>query len=377
MKIAVNTRFLLSDQLEGYGYYLYECFSRLTRNHPQHEFIFIFDRPYDKRFIFGSNVKAVVTGPSARHPVLWKLWYDIKVPAVLKKHKADVFVSCDGFCSLTTSVAQCLVIHDLAFLHYPHFIPRSHFLFYKYYTPKFIEKARHVITVSQFSKNDIITQYKTHEAKITIVPNGAKAIFQRLTDDDKQKVKDRYTDGKDFFLYTGAIHPRKNLLNLVKAFSVFKRKQKSNWKLVLAGRLAWKYKPFVKSLETYKYREDLILTSYLEEKELADLTASAYAMVYPSFWEGFGVPVLEAMQSGIPVITSDASAMKEIAGDAALYVKPEDQNDIADKMMRLYKDERLRSELVSKGLARSKDFNWDRSAELFWEAIRNTAVSPV
>jgi glycosyltransferase involved in cell wall biosynthesis len=373
MRIAVNTRFLLSDQLEGYGYFLYECFSRITKRHPEHEFIFIFDRPYDKKFIFGSNVKAIVTGPSARHPVLWKLWYDVKIPAVLKKHKADVFVSCDGFCSLTTTVPQCLVIHDLAFLHYPRFIHPSHFLFYKYYTPRFIKKAKQVITVSQFSKNDIILQYKTDAGKIAIVPNAAKPVFQPLSDSEKQKIKDKYTNGKEFFLYTGAIHPRKNLLNLVKAFSVFKRKQKSNWKLVLAGRLAWKYKSFVKSLETYKYREDLMLTSYLEEKELANLTASAYALVYPSLWEGFGVPVLEAMQCGIPVITSTESAMQEIAGDAALYVKPEDHNDIAEKMMRLYKDEESRSALVKKGLQRSVDYDWDRSAELLWDAIQRTA----
>ena len=374
MRIAVNTRFLLSDQLEGYGYYVYECFSRITKRHPEHEFIFIFDRPFDKKFIFASNVKAVVTGPPARHPVLWKLWYDIKIPAVLKKYKADVFVSCDGFCSLATAVPQCLVVHDLAFLHYPHFIPRTHFLFYKYYTPKFLDKAKRVITVSQFSKNDIISQYKTDAKKIAIVPNAAKQIFHAIGDSAKQEIKEKYTAGKEFFLYTGAIHPRKNLMNLVKAFSIFKRKQKSDWKLVLAGRLAWKYKSFVKSLESYKYREDLILTSYLEEKELAVLTASAYALVYPSLWEGFGVPVLEAMQCGVPVITSSESAMQEIAGDAALYMKPEDHNDIAEKMMRLYKDEKLRSELVKKGLQRNAAYNWDTSAELLWEAIQNTAL---
>ena len=116
--------------------------------------------PYDKRFLFAENVKAVVTGPPARHPLLWKFWYDVKVPAVLKKYKADVFVSCDGFCSLTTKVPQCLVVHDLSFLHYPSFIPKSHFLFYKHYTPKFLNKAKSIVTVSEFSKKDIVLQYK-------------------------------------------------------------------------------------------------------------------------------------------------------------------------------------------------------------------------
>ena len=159
MTIGVNTRFLLQDHLEGVGYFIYETFKRITTNHPEHEFIFIFDRPFDERFVFGKNVKAVVTGPPARHPLLWKLWYDLRVPSILKKYKADVFVSCDGFCSLTTKVPQCLVLHDLAFLHHPSFIKKSHLLFYKKYTPKFLEKAKTIATVSEFSKKGIGGDY--------------------------------------------------------------------------------------------------------------------------------------------------------------------------------------------------------------------------
>src|SRR5258708_39651991 len=135
MIIAVNTRFLLPDYLEGYGYFLYETFNRISKNHPEHNFIFIFDQPIKKKFLFSSNVETVVTGPQTRHPLLWKLWYDVKIPAILRKNKADVFVSCDGFCSLATKVPQCLVVHDLAFLHFPSFIIKSHFFYYKRYTP--------------------------------------------------------------------------------------------------------------------------------------------------------------------------------------------------------------------------------------------------
>ena len=138
MRIAVNTRFLLSDYLEGYGHFLQEIFSRLVKAHPEHEFIFIFDRPFDQKFIFGKNVTPIVAGPPARHPLLWKYWYDFKLPAVLKKYKADVFFSPDGFCSLRTAVPQCLVIHDLAFLHFPSGISGSQLRFYKRNTPDYI-----------------------------------------------------------------------------------------------------------------------------------------------------------------------------------------------------------------------------------------------
>ena len=369
MRIAVNTRFLLDDYLEGFGYFLYETIRRIVADNPQHEFIFIFDRPYNRRFIFADNVKAVVTGPPARHPLLWKLWYDIKVPALLRRHKADVFVSCDGFCSLSTKVPQCLVLHDLSFLHYPAFVKKSHLLFCKRYTAKFLEKAKSVATVSLFSRNDILAHYPVNKDKIDVVYSAAKEIFQPLSIEIKEQVKEKYTGGREYFLYTGAIHPRKNLMNLLKAFSVFKKKQKSNLKLVLAGRLAWKFDSFVEALKTYKYREDVLLTGYLPEEELVKLTAAAYAMVYPSLWEGFGVPVVEAMRCDVPVITSSGSSMQEIAKDAALYADPADYNSIADQMLLLYKDESVRAGLIKKGKLTEKEYTWARTADLLWQSI--------
>ena len=158
-------------------------------------------------------------------------------------------------------------------------------------------------------------------------------------------------------------------MNLLKAFSIFKKKQQSNLKLILAGRLAWKYESFVKDLKTYKYRSDVIMTGYLEEDELIKVVGSAYALVYPSLLEGFGIPVLEAMSCDVPVITSTNSSMQEIAKDAALYADPKDYHDIADKMMLLYKDEALRKELVQKGKRIVSEYSWNRTAELLWQSI--------
>ncbi|MFZ1328609.1 MAG: glycosyltransferase family 1 protein [Chitinophagaceae bacterium] len=369
MVIAVNTRFLLVDYLEGYGNFIYETFRRITEQHPEHEFIFIFDRPYDKRFLFSNNIKTVVTGPAARHPLLWKLWYDIKVPVILKRYKVDVFVSCDGFCSLGTKVPQCLVVHDLAFLHYPSTIKKSHLLFYKRYTPKFLGKAISIATVSEFSKKDIIAQYGTDAKKINVVYNGVKEIFNPINNEAKATIKNKYTDGKEYFIYAGSIHPRKNLITLLKAFSVFKKRQQTNMKLVLAGRLAWQYESFEKDLKSYKYRNDVVLTGYVEEAVLAEIIGAAYGLVYPSFFEGFGVPVLEAMRCDVPVITSADSAMQEIAKDAALYADANSHTDIANKMMLLYKDENLRKELILKGRQIVKQYSWDKTATLLWQSI--------
>lgn len=373
MRIAVNTRFFLNDYPEGYGYFLYQCFSHITKANPEHEFIFIFDRAFDEKFVFAKNVKAIVAGPAARHPLLWKLWYDVKVPAVLKKYKADVFVSCDGFCSLTTKVPQCLLVHDLSFLHYPSFFPKTFFLFYKHYTAKFLSKAKSIVTVSAFLKKEIVSYYKTGADKINIVHIAVKDIFRPLNDMEKQAVKNKLTNGKEYFIYVGAIDQRKNLTNLLKAFSVFKKKQKSNWMLVLAGRPDGKNKRFARSLETYKYRDNIILTGHIEQEELAKAIGAAYALVSPSLWEGFAFSVLQAMRCNMAVITSENSAMQEIAEDAALYVNPADHNDIADKMMLLYKDEKLRSRLIQKGKIISGQFSPDKSAQLLWQSIMKAA----
>lgn len=262
-----------------------------------------------------------------------------------------------------------MVLHDLAFLHFPGYNKPSHLAFYKKHTPKYLAKATIVATVSQFSKQDILAHYAVDEKKIDVVYSAAKNIFKPVSETVREEIKNSYTEGKEFFLYTGAIHPRKNLLNLLKAFSVFKKRQKSNTKLVLAGRLAWKYDSFVESLKNYKYRQDVVMLGYVDEQALVNITGSAYALVYPSLWEGFGVPVLEAMQCGVPVITSSSSAMHEIGADAALYADADNFENIAEQMMRIYKDENLRKELIEKGRTIATHYSWERTAGLLWNSI--------
>ena len=373
MIVAVNTRFLLEDHLEGYGYFSREVLQLITQQHPEHQFHFFFDRPFRQDYLFAPNVTGHVLSPPARHPLLWKYWFDIKAASRLRKLKADVFLSPDGQCSLTTGVPQCLVVHDLGFLHYPAGYQKSHLTYYKHFTPKAIRKAKTVATVSEFSKADIIEMYGTDPGKISVVYNGVKEIFQPLSFDEQMAVKEKYTEGAEFFLCTGAIHPRKNLVNLLKAYSIFKRRLQSSLKLVLAGRLAWKNEEFLELLRTYKYRNDVVLTGYIAEKELAALTASAYAAVYPSHFEGFGVPVVEAMRCGVPVLTSKDSAMEEISKGAALYFDPSNVDDIAYKLMFIYKHEGERKDLIQRGLPIAAHFTWQRTADLLWEAMEKAA----
>lgn len=373
MVIAINTKALLPGKMEGFGYYIEEIFSRIAIDHPEHQFYFLFDRPFDQRFIYAANIHPVIIKPQARFPLAWDIWYNWMLPVFLRKIKADVFVSPDGFCSLRTKVPQLLVLHDLAFHHHPEFISKSHVSYYQKNTGKFLKKSKVIATVSEYSKRDIIEQYKIDPAKIHVTYNAPSSLFQQLPYEEKEQVKEKYSAGCEYFIYAGSIHPRKNPINLLKAFSRFKKRQQSNMKLIFAGRLAWKTDEFTKLLSTFRFRNDVILTGYLEKNELAKLVASAYALVYPSFFEGFGVPPLEALQCGVPAIVSNNSALPEIGGDAYLYIDPENPDDIAEKLMLIYKDEVLRSRLIENGKNQLQLFSWDESAKKMWSCIELAA----
>jgi glycosyltransferase involved in cell wall biosynthesis len=270
-------------------------------------------------------------------------------------------------------VPQVLAIHDLAFLHFPSGINSVYRSYYRHYTPRFIRKARHIVTVSEFSMRDIIAHYPHAKGKISVVYNAAGKGFMPLDWKLKEAVKEKYTTGSEYFLYAGAIHPRKNLVNLLKGFSWFKNRHRSGMKLILAGRMAWGTDEFVKLMKTYKYRDEVLATGYVNDTELQQLMGAAYAVVYPSYWEGFGLPVLEGMQSGVPVITSSNSSMPEIGGDAAVYCEPGDPEGLGKAMGLLYKDENYRSALISKGLERAAMFTWENSAKTLREIFRSAA----
>jgi glycosyltransferase involved in cell wall biosynthesis len=372
MRIAVNAIFL-QEQLEGFGHYVWELLQRMAKQHPDDEFLLVFDRKPPARFLQLPNTSHIVVGPPARHPTLFWWWYDVTAANAVKKHKPDVWWQPYGFLSRTTKIPQVLVLHDLAFLHYPQFISAAHRSYYRFFTPRFLKKATQVITVSDFSKNDILSHYPVPAEKISVIPNAARPGFEPMNWQDKEMVKAGYADGREYFLFTGGIHPRKNLMNLLKAFSLFKKWQRSNMKLLVAGRLAWQYEEVLEKLKSYKYRADVVLLDYVPDEQLVKLTAAAYALVYPSFFEGFGLPVLEAMQAGVPVITSSQSAMLELAAEAALYAAPDQPDAIAQQLLKLYRDEALRNRMVDAGLQRAQLFNWEDAAASTYDVLRTAA----
>jgi len=373
MRIAVNTRLFLKDKLEGIGWFAHETLWRMVENHPEHEFIFFFDRPWHPDFIFAENVRPVLVKPQARHPFLYYLWTEINIPLALKRAKADLYFSPDHLGSLRTKVPTVITLHDLAYKHFPQYMDRLHKMHYTRYIPKFAQKAKRIITVSEFTKQDIVSQLKVDPNKIDVIYNGAHEAYKPLNEEQCDAVKAQYTDGEEYFLFTGALHPRKNIIHLLKAFVKFKRRQRSRIKLVVVGRMAWQFDEIAQAKAHMPFKEDVVWTGYMDVLELAKITGAAYALVYPSLFEGFGIPILEAMTCDVPVIVSNTSSMPEVAGDAGLLVDPNSIDDIADKMMMIYRDEDLRQKLIEAAKIQKKKFSWDSSAEKLWDCLMKAA----
>ncbi|MBA3898925.1 MAG: glycosyltransferase family 4 protein [Bacteroidetes bacterium] len=375
MVIAVNTRLLLKDKLEGIGRFAYETLRRITKQHPEHRFVFIFDRPFDKEFIFGPNVTPVVVGLPARHPILFYLWFEFSVKKILKNYKADIFLSPDGYLSLSTDVKSIAVIHDLNFEHFPKHLPWVMSKYYRYFFPRFAQKAARIATVSEFSKKDIHQKYGISNEKIDVVYNGASDAFKPLTTTQIEENRKLYSAGAPYFIYVGSQQPRKNLANLLKAFEKFRKTTKEPVKLLLTGSSYYWSSEMKKALNDMNCSHDVIFTGRLCDKELSELMASALALTYVSYFEGFGIPIIEAMRSKVPVIASNSSSIPEIAGDAAILVNPFSVDSIANAMEKIYTDKDLRESLIQKGLQKQLDYNWDKSAELLWASIQKAIKS--
>ncbi len=369
MIIAVNTRLLLPNRLEGIGTFAHESLKRITQTHTEHQFVFFFDRPYAPEFIYGSNITPVVVSPPTRHPSLWYLWFEWQLPRLLKKHGADLFLSPDGYLSLRSPVKQLPVIHDINFAHRPRDLKKAHALYYNHFFPRFARKASRIATVSRFSKDDIARTYGIGPEKIDVVYNGVNSCYQPASMAEQEATRRKYTAGQAYFLYVGSLHPRKNIDGLLRAYERFRQQSNRPVKLVIAGAAMFKTGTIRSTLEQMHHRDEVIFTGRLSDQELQQVLGAALALTFVPFFEGFGIPVIEAMSAGTPVICSNTSSLPEVAGKAALFVDPQQEAQIAEAMTRLAGDEALRQQFITAGNQQHQKYSWDQTAELLWQSV--------
>lgn len=368
MKIVVNTRLLLKDKLEGIGWVAYETLRRMVATHPEVEFYFVFDREPDPKFIFADNVKPVVLLPQARHPFLYIWYFELSLTRFLRQLKPDLYFSPDGYMSLRTKTPSVIQFHDLNFEHFPKDMPKIHLWHYRRFFPLYAKKAKRIVTVSKFSKQDIVKCYHVDSDKIDVAYNGVNEVFAPISETEKIEIRNRYTDGNPYFMFVGSLHPRKNLARLFTAFDLFKSQTASDVKLLIVGEKRWWSEPIQKAYEKMRFQGDVIFAGRLSAEDLHKVTASALASVYVSYFEGFGIPILEAFKCDTPVITSNVTSMPEVADDAALLVDPFSEASIAEAMTEML-DESKRQELIEKGRERREAFSWDKAADVIWNCL--------
>jgi glycosyltransferase involved in cell wall biosynthesis len=363
----------LYNNLEGIGYFTLKTLEKVVKNHPEHEFIFFFDRKYDKSYIFAKNVTPVVIPCPSRHPILWYIYFEILLPLYLKKYKADIFFSPDSFIPRNSNIPTLNTFHDLNYEYNPKYIGNWwHRQYYLHFFPQFAKNSTRLITVSNYSKRDLMEFYDIPENTIDVVYNAANELYYVISEDEKEIAKQQLTHGKDYFYFVGAIYKRKNLINMFKAFDLFKLKTGSETKLVIIGsKRSWKGE-IEDAFNQMIFRKYVIFTGRLEASEINLIANSALALTFVSQFEGFGIPIVEAFAAGCPVITSNTTSMPEIGGDAALYCDPYNPQSIADEMEKIYYNPQLREEMIDKGFEQNKKFSWEKSAEILWNSIEKT-----
>lgn len=367
--IAVNTRLLLPRKLEGISRFGFEILKRVVAAHPEVQFTFIFDRPFDPVYIVGENVKPVVVPPPARHPLLWHAWFHVMVPQLLSRLKPDVFFSPELYLTNHKHIPQVPVIHDIGFEHNPDEVSGWASRYLLKYTPRYARRAAHILTVSDFCREDIAIRYGIDREKITIAYNAAHARFVPIPEAEKLKARKKYSEGVPYFHFVGTIQPRKNIENLLQGFDLFKIRTGHPMKLLIVGKRGWNYHEAAKVYETMEYRDDVIFTGFIPDEELGPVYAASEGLCLVSWLEGFGIPVVEAMHAGTPVICSNRTALPEIAGDAALKVPPDSAEAISDAMTLLAFNETVRNDLIKKGLIQTEKFSWEESSDIVWKVL--------
>ncbi len=303
-------------------------------------------------------------------------WTQGKFSFEVKKDKPDVlWMPLQTVPFLTQGGIKIVVtVHDLAFRFFKNHFPFKDWFFLSIFTREALKRADRVIAVSQNTKKDIIKEYKLDPAKIKVVYHGYNKQIFNLENAQKEKeiknVKAKYRIKGKYILYAGALQPRKNLETLIKAFEEIKKANNfADLKLVLAGPQAWLWKKIYRKAEISNNFKDIIFTGHYKTEELPYLLGGAETFVFPSLYEGFGIPVLEAMASGTPVICADNSSLPEVGGKAPQYFKAENFQALAAILKNVLSDKKIREEMAAQGLRQAGNFSWEKCAQETYAAF--------
>jgi len=267
-------------------------------------------------------------------------------------------------------------IHDLGFLHYPGFFSRFEVLRSRILIRMTAERSDAIITGSEFSKQDIVTSYGIPPGKIEVVTYGVSPCFAPASDPlEARNILRRYGIRKPYLLSVGRLNPRKNIVSMVRAFSLLKKEKPLPHRLIIVGKEDFETRKIMEAAEKTEHKEDILFTGFVPDSDLPSLYREAEVFLYPSMYEGVGLPVLEAMRSGVPVITSNTSGLKEMVGDAGILVNPLDPGEISRAILRILGDPDLRKTYAARGISLGKKLSWFSTAKQTLKVYEKVGLS--
>lgn len=365
----------LTSPKTGVGHYTFELARALAKSDPENKFELVYPSSYPPIKLDANPVgselpgnlslKRAVVGPLGRH------WWSNGLPRYLLRNNIELFHGTNYDVPLWRRCATVLTIHDLSLLLYPETHQKRSVRRARRRMPFMARTADTIITPTESVRREVCEHLDINAEKVFAIPEAARASFRPIDFDSTQEVRCRLGCGDEFLLTVGTIEPRKNLSVLVTALEQFARaRPHSKLKLVIAGGLGWLTDPFFENIKKSPSRDRIVVTDYLQDEELRALYGSCRAFIYSSLYEGFGLPPLEAMACGAPVIASRIPALVEVAGAAASFFEPSDPTDLVETILAMLEDANARNKLSIAGQTRAAEFSWQKAAQMTLEVYR-------
>lgn len=296
-----------------------------------------------------------------------RFWTLFALPRAVRKDKLDVFFSPTHYAPPFVRCPEVISILDVSYKRFPEMFTKKDLYKLSWWGKYSVRKAKCIITISENSKDDIINTYRISAQKVAVIHLGIKDV--KVSNMKKEEVLSKYNIESPYILFVGTLQPRKNVKRLIQSISLLKNKKAT---LVVIGKKGWMFEEILSAPEKFEVSDRVMFLHDVTNEELPVIYKNAECFVLPSLYEGFGLPVLEAMQYECPVITSNTSSLPEAGGDAALYVNPEDVLDIASKIDEVLESKTLRARMIKLGNTQVKKFSWEKAAKETLKVLEET-----
>jgi len=367
MRIGIDCRYILNvkhGELAGVGHYVYFLIKYLLQIDKENEYFLFFYNKYIncEEFASQKNAKCVYFPGLENLGKIPFFYRHLFIPHILKLYKLDLYHNPANVLPFFYFGKSIITVHDLAIYKNPNWFPARQWFGKNILMPFSFLKAKKIIAVSENTALDLMNELKISKEKIEVIHEGVENYNEFII--EEEKIDQKFKFKEPYFLFIGTLEPRKNLTRLIKAFGQFVQSNKNNnFKLVLAGKKGWDYEPIFKTIKDLNLDDRVIYLGYVNLKEKIYLLRNSFAFVFPSLYEGFGLPILEAMNMGVPIITSNISSIPEIVIDNAILVEPYNTKSIREAMIKIVANPGLRESLIIKGKGIAKNFTWQSCAQ--------------